>query len=779
MALYTPNEIRQLYDDYNYKRALNIPITKEFERQLKDAAVGVKNYSRELDTSLNQLKSSGIGLFNTFNDGKHGASVYNKSLRSGAELLATFLKALGPLGRVLGGLAKAGAEFVAQSNEQSDALFDSYTNLTKLGVGLSDGVDGVFKLGQQMGYSIKELEKLAGILTKSAQDLAMLSGTAEHGAKVLGNTVDGMRGYESEFRRLGISIQDVNTGAAGYLRMQSLTGRGQRQNLDQLSAGAREYIRQQQLIAKITGQNAELQMSADEQMLNNTVFQVTQRELRKRESAALARGDTDAAARLNRQFNENIKLIRMMPEDLRTGAMDLMAGYVSASQEAEQLNRLAPEAARRIRSGQFDATSTLDKASEEAGQNMNRFSNSLGKLGLMDNVFGTYAGMRDLELMSAKETVVERENTAKRELEDQKNVKGATAAYADVLVEQRRTREALEDFVNSGINPTTAAMRLLTSIADAVSGVSARAAGAPTPPTAAPGAARPAAAPLTLAPGTIQDKVRTYLAEQGITDPRAVANILAQIQAESNFNPRSEELGRYTAETLFRLYGPSQTRNRVRFQTLADAERTRAQGPEAVGNLLYGGRMGNAHDEGFKYRGRGLIQLTGKDNYQKYGRLINVDLVSNPNKANDLDTALKIAAVYFAKHQRKGVDLGNINDIGRAVGYAGGRSETARRANIAQNYLDTSNSAAPGQGYEFGGIAIGPESGFETTLHGDEIVAPMGATKAISVDVQGMSSAIKSQFDIMLSQSSKLDDLINIMRKRNQISEKILRAYQS
>jgi hypothetical protein len=83
------------------------------------------------------------------------------------------------------------------------------------------------------------------------------------------------------------------------------------------------------------------------------------------------------------------------------------------------------------------------------------------------------------------------------------------------------------------------------------------------------------------------------------------------------------------------------------------------------------------------------------------------------------------------------------------------------------------------KGYEFGGIAEGPESGFDTILHGTEAVIPMNDKKSITVDVGGMNASLQSQFDIMAQQSVKLDDLINIMRKRNQISEKILQAYQS
>jgi hypothetical protein len=105
--------------------------------------------------------------------------------------------------------------------------------------------------------------------------------------------------------------------------------------------------------------------------------------------------------------------------------------------------------------------------------------------------------------------------------------------------------------------------------------------------------------------------------------------------------------------------------------------------------------MGNKEDEGFKYRGRGLIQLTGKDNYKKFGDLIGVDLVGNPDLANDPTVANKIAAAYFAEKQKTGVNLSDINAIGKAVGYAGGAAETAKRAQLASGFARQMQTSTP------------------------------------------------------------------------------------
>ena len=77
-----------------------------------------------------------------------------------------------------------------------------------------------------------------------------------------------------------------------------------------------------------------------------------------------------------------------------------------------------------------------------------------------------------------------------------------------------------------------------------------------------------------------------------------------------------------------------------------------AHNPEAIANKVYGGRMGNGQEEtgdGWKYHGRGLIQLTGKENYANCGSGIGVDLLSNPNLLNTPEYAALSAGWFWNK----------------------------------------------------------------------------------------------------------------------------------
>jgi putative chitinase len=100
-------------------------------------------------------------------------------------------------------------------------------------------------------------------------------------------------------------------------------------------------------------------------------------------------------------------------------------------------------------------------------------------------------------------------------------------------------------------------------------------------------------------------------------------DFLGQILHESGMLTTFTENLNYSAERLCVVWP-------ARFPTLADA-RPYAHNPEALANRVYGGRLGNTEPgDGWRYRGRSPIQLTGKDNYARVGVLMGQDLVTMP-----------------------------------------------------------------------------------------------------------------------------------------------------
>lgn len=85
--------------------------------------------------------------------------------------------------------------------------------------------------------------------------------------------------------------------------------------------------------------------------------------------------------------------------------------------------------------------------------------------------------------------------------------------------------------------------------------------------------------------------------------------------------------------------------------------------PAKLGNTVYSNRLGNGDyhsGDGYKYRGRGIgAQLTGKVNYEKFSKILNIDLVNNPNLAMDPDVGAKILFYGLTRGNLTGVSLSN------------------------------------------------------------------------------------------------------------------------
>jgi putative chitinase len=129
-----------------------------------------------------------------------------------------------------------------------------------------------------------------------------------------------------------------------------------------------------------------------------------------------------------------------------------------------------------------------------------------------------------------------------------------------------------------------------------------------------------------------------------INTPLRLAHFLAQCGHESGGFKATQENLNYSAKGLngiFKKYFPT-------LESALPYERK----PEKIASKVYGGRMGNGPEstgEGYKFRGRGYIQLTGKENYTAFGKSIGEDMTVNPDKVAST-YALLSAAWFFSKN---------------------------------------------------------------------------------------------------------------------------------
>lgn len=140
------------------------------------------------------------------------------------------------------------------------------------------------------------------------------------------------------------------------------------------------------------------------------------------------------------------------------------------------------------------------------------------------------------------------------------------------------------------------------------------------------------------------------------------AAFLAQVGHESGQLRTLVENLNYSAEALTRTWP-------TRFTVHTAA--AYARHPEKIANRVYGGRIGNgaeASGDGWRYRGRGLIQLTGRSNYRAAGAGLGLPLEDHPELLEQADAAAQCAAWWWAKHGLNQLaDAGRIQDIGSII----------------------------------------------------------------------------------------------------------------
>ena len=150
----------------------------------------------------------------------------------------------------------------------------------------------------------------------------------------------------------------------------------------------------------------------------------------------------------------------------------------------------------------------------------------------------------------------------------------------------------------------------------------------------------------------------------GITSKLRICHFLAQILHEScHLKYKSENLN-YSAQALrktFNKYFPT--------DELANQY---AKKPEKIANRVYANRMGNSNEksgDGWRYRGRGVLQLTGKTNYINCGNNLGLDLVNNPDLIiEDAKVSIEVACWFWRKNDLNlYADNDDINTITKRI----------------------------------------------------------------------------------------------------------------
>lgn len=163
-------------------------------------------------------------------------------------------------------------------------------------------------------------------------------------------------------------------------------------------------------------------------------------------------------------------------------------------------------------------------------------------------------------------------------------------------------------------------------------------------------------------PANVMEEIPFIMEKFGIDNPLKLSHFLSQCAHESgNFKFLNENLN-YSADGLRKIF--------PKYFPTIEAANKYARQSEKIANKVYGGRMGNgdeASGDGYKFRGRGFIQLTGKDNYAAFDKFVDDDIMANPDLVAT-KYPLTSAAFFFHKNKLWDIcDKGHTHDVVLAV----------------------------------------------------------------------------------------------------------------
>jgi hypothetical protein len=459
-----PQEIAALAESLGqYKKAQDS--AKDATEKFKDAQ---EAFGKKLGKSAADLGSS---LYK----GEKGVGQFGNAVESAATALQVLILAIPGIGLAMKALAvtigAAGKAFNAAS-KQGDALYKTYQDLGRAGATASDGITGVFRNMQNLGYGIEELDKMVQLVAQNSETLAKFSLTAADGTNAFAQGMAQIQ-RDGALRLLGKTTDDINSAGAAFIRQQVMMGRRQNDIQGSLGDRTKAYVLELDRLQRLTGTSADALQKQQEDLLAEDAYNVYMEMLESQGTAGMAQ-------------IEKIKAVTaQLPKEYQTLVAQSIGGNVEAQQK---LLFLAPNL---IKDLQDPIKSTAD-TTKTLNQDLKNFKGVFAKNYLLDPTMREFGGrVTDLNQAIAQTSDIDVRTAA---AEKNAQVTDAnTKRLTEAQIANMNSRDAMQAFIQQGVAPATIALNAMAKAASGATGAAAGAVGAPTGGAAAgsaPGSGR-------------------------------------------------------------------------------------------------------------------------------------------------------------------------------------------------------------------------------------------------------------------------------------------------
>jgi len=699
-------------------------VFEKFTNSFDKGRTSAEKYAEAQERFGKQLGRSAADLGSSLYKGEKGVGQFGNAVESAASALQVLILAIPGVGLAMKVLAvtigAVGKAFNAAS-KQGDALYKTYQDLGRAGATAADGITGVFRNMQNLGYGIEELDKMVALVTQNSETLAKFSLTAADGTNAFAEGMARIQ-RDGQLRLLGKTTDDINSAGAAFIRQQVMMGRRQGDIQGDLGARTKAYVLELDRLQRLTGTSADALQKQQEEMLSEDAYNVYMEMLESQGEAGKAQ----------------IAKIKEVTGNLEPEYRKLVAQAIGGNVEAQQqLLFIAPNLIKDLR----DPFKSAAEVTKTLTRDLSTFKGVFKENYMFDPTmreFGT--SMETINKQIARGTDIDVRNKAAEKNAEviDLNTKRLTQAQ----IANMNSRDAMQAFIQQGVAPATIALEAMAKAASALAGGAAGAVGAPTGGAAA-GGQRPGAG------GSYIDRIdrKVGAGVQGYLEK--------MIQAESGGRNIANQSGAGGAPTSS-AFGLGQMLKGT-FEGLV-----RGAG---AGNPLKG-KTFEDYKVDLDLQREALTQFTN----QNRGILERA-------KVSTTDAALYLAHFLGPGGAVKALKAGDSSPIGSVVSpdQIEANPNLKKMVDVA-DLKQWADQKMGGSGYQFGGIASGPTSGYTATLHGTEAVVPLPNGKTIPVEMAGFSNNLADQTSLMSQQLDKLDELVRVMQNQVSVSTKILQA---
>jgi hypothetical protein len=322
------------------------------------------------------------------------------------------------------------------------------------------GMKEVYSNMQRFGYTIDELGEFGTLMKSNSEVLAKFGGTAFNGAEQFANLADQIQSSNigKNLMLMGVSVDEINKGAAGFLKQQTNLGRNSAGMQKTLATETAKYLENLEAVSRLTGQDRETLQKKQQDAQAEQQFAAKQYELQQK--VVNSSGEERLAAQ-----KELDKLNYLNEKTSGEQRMNIIRAFAGDAAAAGNLFTSMPGVFEMLSDSSKDQFDVIAKMTQNAQRNVTDL-NKTYQYGFGQDTFGKFTDMTQMIAQYGGKSAEQMREQFEASKKNSKTDDAATKRQVEIEKAQRNASNSMQDFLNLGINPVTYAMSVLADVVE-------------------------------------------------------------------------------------------------------------------------------------------------------------------------------------------------------------------------------------------------------------------------------------------------------------------------